>query len=239
MDDIRRPYRGERRSYVVAQHRRPTGQASPVDPVMPAACHQPLPAADQTSPSIPRTQPLNHQPYRHSAELPSPVRPPAPHAKQRPIRPIQLIAVIGLAAAAMAGGYLLLKPNTPKTFTPASLARQSSFSFYFPNPLPQGYSYVNKINTFQSGQAYYMLANNKKHIIVREQTANGRALETSALSNPVSYPAAGGKAAIGSLAGQPAGLVLTNNTLITLNSTGTVPAADIAAAINYLKPVTR
>jgi hypothetical protein len=139
--------------------------------------------------------------------------------------------------AAILGGWLMLKPDKVKTFTPASLAKQAGFDFYYPSPLPAGYSYVNNINTFQGGQAYYMLGSGSKHIIVHEQPSGGSSLNLATLSNPVTFQAAGGKAAIGNVTGQPAGLVLTGSTLITLNTTGTVAPADLAAAINNLKLV--
>lgn len=150
-----------------------------------------------------------------------------------------MVAVVIFVAAAIFGGYLLLKPNKAKVFTPASLAKQASFGFYYPSPLPSGYSYISDLNTFQDGQAYYMLGSGSKHIIIREQAASGSSLKLDGLSNPVSFPAAGGKAAIGSVSGQPGGTVLTGSTLITLNSTGAATAADIAAAINSLKPLNR
>jgi hypothetical protein len=142
-----------------------------------------------------------------------------------------------LAVAAVFGGWLMLKPDKVKTFTPASLAKQAGFGFYYPSPLPSGYSYVNNINTFQGGQAYYMLGSGSKHIIVHEQPSSGSSLNLATLSNPVTFQAAGGKAAIGNVTGQPAGLVLTGSTLITFNTTGTVAPADLAAAINNLKLV--
>jgi hypothetical protein len=144
-----------------------------------------------------------------------------------------------LAGAAIFGGYLLLKPDKQKVFTPASLAKQASFSFYYPSPLPLGYTYVNNINAFQDGQAYYMLGSGSKHIIVHEQAAGGRKLDTKSLTNPVTFSAAGGQAALGNVAGQPAGLVLTGPTLVTINSTGDVTPADVAALINNLRLVNR
>jgi len=142
-----------------------------------------------------------------------------------------------VAAAAVIGGYLLLKPEQQKTFSPSSLAKQASFSFYYPSPLPAGYSYVNNINTFQAGQAYYMIGNGTKHVIVHEQPASGNSLNLATISNPVTFDAAGGKAALGNVTGQPAGLVLTGSTLITLNTTGAVAPADLATIINNLKLV--
>jgi len=148
------------------------------------------------------------------------------------------VAIV-LAVVAIFGGYLLLKPDKAKTFTSASLAKRAGFGFYYPSPMPSGYSYVNNINAFQDGQAYYMLGRGNKHIVVREQPATGKSLDLTNLSNPITFEAAGGKAAAGDVTGQPAGLVLTGSTLITLNSTGAVTPADLTAVINSLKLVNR
>jgi hypothetical protein len=144
-----------------------------------------------------------------------------------------------LAGAAVFGGYLMLKPDKQKVFTPASLAKQAGFSFYYPSPLPNGYSYVNNINAFQDGEAYYMLGNGNKHIIVHEQSASSKKLDTKSLTTPVTFNAAGGQAALGNVAGQPAGLVLTGPTLVTINSTGDVTPADVAALVDNLHLVNR
>jgi hypothetical protein len=144
-----------------------------------------------------------------------------------------------LAGAAIFGGYLLLKPDKAKVYTPASLAKQISYGFYYPSPLPAGYSYINNINAFQDDQAYYMLGNGNRHIIVHEQSAGGGKLDTKSLSDPVKFTAAGGQAALGNVAGQAAGLVITGSTLITINTTGSVPPADLAELINNLRLVNR
>jgi len=44
-----------------------------------------------------------------------------------------------------------------------------------------------------------------------------------------------GKAAIGTQAGQPAAKVLAGSTLISINTTGSVPSADLARTIESLK----
>jgi hypothetical protein len=245
MDDIRRPYRGERRDYAIPSPRpapRPTPAPQPPHHQVHhrQALHSPAqPAPTPTYQSIPQPQPVQHHPHH---QAPRQVH----HAQSKPTRRLpairlnkQIILATVLAGAAIFGGYLLLKPEKQKVFTPASLAKQASFSFYYPSPLPSGYSYVNNINAFEGGQAYYMIGNGNKHIIVHEQPASGDKLNTKSLSNPVAYTAAGGQAALGNVAGQPAGLVLSGSTLVTINTTGDVPPADLATTINNLHLVNR
>lgn len=251
MDDIRRPYRGERRDYALPQHR----PSPPPTDLRPAARPAPAPAPrvhhpasasynyQPPQPTVHHTPPVHSHSVQHHTPQHQPAHHAVPRAKRRLLpklslnKPVVLATI--LAGAAIFGGYLLLKPDKQKVFTPASLAKQASFSFYYPSPLPTGYSYVNNINAFQDGQAYYMLANGNKHIIVHEQSSNTSKLDTSSLSDSVKFAAAGGQAALGNVAGQPAGLVLTGPTLVTINSTGEVTPADLAALINNLKAVNR
>jgi hypothetical protein len=254
MDDIRRPYRGERRNYAIPGQR-PPAPHPPVTDLRPAAPAR-QPASPPHSPHQPIPHPA-HQTHNQTETLNRPAshavhhsQAPAPHhqpayqprtaAKRLPGLKIKQLAVAAIfALAAVFGGYLLLKPDKAKVFTPVSLAKQASFGFYYPSPLPAGYSYVNNLNAFQDGQTYYMLGSGNKHIVVREQRSGGSSLNLTGLSKPITFQAAGGKAAVGEVAGQPGGLVLSGSTLITLNSTGDVPPADLTAVINNLKLVNR
>lgn len=232
MDDIRRPYRGERRDYAL-----PTNRPAPATPQPHHPSHHPQPV--HHTPTIPVARPDYQPPVHQPAHHAQPVAHHKPTRRRVPrvgLNKSVILATV-LAGAAVFGGYLLLKPDKTTVFTPAILAQRSGFSFYYPSPLPAGYSYVNNINAFQDGQAYYMLGNGDKHIVVHEQASHSSKLDTKSLSNPVSYEAAGGQAALGSVTGQPAGLVLTGSTLITINTTGKVAPADVAAVINHLRLV--
>lgn len=240
MDDIRRPYCGERRDYAIPSHRPAPRPATPSQPPHHQVHHpQPLSAPTPTYRPIPQPAPVHHQPQHQAPHQVHHAQPKA--ARRLPALRLnkQIVLATVLAGAAIIGGYLMLRPEKQKVFTPASLAKQASFSFYYPSPLPSGYSYVNNINAFQDDQTYYMIGNGSKHIIVHEQAASGRKLDTQSLSNPVAYTAAGGQAALGNVAGQPAGLVLTGSTLVTINTTGDVPPADLATMINNLRLVNR
>jgi len=241
MDDIRRPYRGQRGDYALPAQR-PHQPAPPAHQLRPHVTDlRPAPAV-QAAPQPAVTHHIHQAPHHSHAQTHQPHHHPAvPHPRKKAHRPalLPVAGVILLAIAAAIGGYLLLKPHKAATFTPASLAKQASFTFYYPQPLPAGYSYVNAINTFTEGQAYYMLARGSRHIIIKEQAANSQTLDLSSLSQPSTLTTSAGKAATGTNSGQPAGLLLTSTTLVTLNSTGQVTPADISAVINSLKPTAR
>jgi hypothetical protein len=127
------------------------------------------------------------------------------------------------------------QPAKPKGLTQAQLAQKASFGFYYPKPMPGGYAYVNTANASLHGQAYFMLANGHKHLIVHEQAAPEGKLDLSSLKTPQSLQTEAGQAAIGTEAGLPAARLLAGATLISINTTGSVPAADLTSIINSFK----
>jgi len=245
MEDIRRPYRGQRRDYALPANRQPNINSTDLRPPTPAQpAHQPQhhshPAAHHAAttaqpayhPPAYHPQPHHHQPQPH-AQYPVPH-----HTRQRRLSlslSWPVIAAIILALIALVGGFMLLKPKTKPTVTPTQLAAQASFSFYYPAPPPTGYVYDKQISTFENGQAYYLLANGKKHIIVHEQAANTNQLDLSILATPKTFTTSSGQAAVGVTAGEASGILLTSSTLVDLNSTGSVPQSDIEAVINNLR----
>ncbi len=235
MDDIRRPHH-QRRDF--AMRHRP--HQPPPSPNSPAPGPAPAPAIPHHTPAAVPQDGLapaaaSETGYEHYGRpAPRPNLQPAAKKKLLPkIRP--RYAAAGLAAVLLiaAGAYLLTRPAQKSGFSVAQLAKKSAFSFYYPQPLPNGYAYVTKINAFQGGQAYFMLANGSKHIIFREQAAGGQT--TGGLSGSHNIRSAAGTAAIGTQAGQPAAKVLAGSTLISINTTGSVPSADLTWVIDSLK----
>jgi hypothetical protein len=194
---------------------------------------QPMPHygyAPQPAQDIPVPQPAQHQP--------APSHTPAAKKSRISFKPAIIVAVL-LALAAAAGGYYLLKPKEKPSITPTQLAQKSSFSFYYPKPLPAGYSYVDDINTFEGGQAYYMIGKGRKHMIIHEQQSSSSKLNLKDLTKPTTLKPSTGLAAIGTTAGQTSGAALINGTLININTTGSVPLTDVTDAIMNLKVLPR
>jgi hypothetical protein len=210
-----------------------------------------LPRRDYTQPARPQApRPLNQVPqpqpapivstqrqdydYRHASQTQPATHPPIAKRRAALASPKILTAAAAAAVLLIAGGLFLAKPAKQVGATAGQLAEQSNFSFYYPQPLPSGYSYVNDINAFQGGQAYFMLAKGAKHIIIHEQpigskTGGDPLLAPQSLSSPI------GKVTLGSSVDQPGAEISANNTFILINTTGSVPKTDLVDTINSLK----
>jgi len=129
------------------------------------------------------------------------------------------------------------KPAKTPAVLPADLAKQASFSVYYPASLPDGFSYDKSISTFANNQAYYLLNKGTEHIVVREQAWSSDKLDTSSITSPVDLQTPIGKAAIGTNTGQTAAVVLAKTTLINLTSNGSVSTDEMTTLINGLKDI--
>ncbi|MBX4188705.1 hypothetical protein KW792_01240 [Candidatus Saccharibacteria bacterium] len=242
MDDIRRPD-NQRRDFAMRHRAHQPAQPKPEPP--PAAADTPQHHAQQPqthhqpAPAAPADFDTAYQPHPSEPvyEHPQPVAQtqPAPKKGFRLGVPLKFL-IIGLAVLILIGaaGYFLTRPAKKTVFTVADLAKKSTFAFYYPQPLPQGYSYTQEINAFQNGQAYFMVANGAKHIIFHEEAASGE-LDNKSITNAKTVNTTAGKAVVGTTAGQPAARVLAGSTLVSVNTTGSVPVADLTQAINQLK----
>lgn len=235
MDDIRRPA-PQRRDYALGNRGYTPRPATP-DLRRPVGSVPPAPtAATPTSQLAPQAAPAPYeQPYAHyTAPAAQPV--PAP-SRRNPLKAISLkYAVSGLVIVALvaAAGFMLTRPPKKSGFTVAELAKKANFGFFYPQPLPPGYTYEPKFNAVQDGQVYFMLAKGGKHIVIHEQPANGK-LDLSSLTGARKLTAAGGQAGVGIQADQPAAKAMIGTTLISVNSTGGVPQDDLVRILNLLK----
>jgi len=143
----------------------------------------------------------------------------------------------GLAVLLILGaaGYFVTRPAKKAGFTADQLAKKSTFSFYYPAPMPSGYSYVTEQNAFQDGQAYFMIGKGGKHIVFHEKQSNQTAISPASLAKSQKINTSVGTAVIGSVAGQPAANVLAGSTMISINTTGGVTQDEVKAAVKSLK----
>ncbi|MBX4197199.1 hypothetical protein KW801_01425 [Candidatus Saccharibacteria bacterium] len=235
MDDIRRPQRHlPRRDYSL-----PGNQA-----VRP----QPTPTSQQPFSEPPQQPEAQGEPllvhnrrdydYRHSAPD-QPVSQPAASKSRRGslVSPKLLGSMVAAAILLVAGVLYISRPAKKVGATAAQLAKKSSFSFYYPQPLPAGYSYTNNINAFEGGQAYFMLASGKKHIIIHEQAANSANSSANELANPQSLDSSIGKVSLGTTAGEPSAQIIAGSTYILVNTTGAVSKTELVGVINSLKVI--
>jgi hypothetical protein len=235
MDDIRRPEH-QRRDFAMrhrAHQPRPSVPGPAQTAPAPVAARPPLTAADYQPGLAPAA--ASETGYEHYSQPVHQPRPrPAAQKRRLPRMPLKYTAA-GIAGILLigAGIYLISQPAQKSGFSVVQLSKKSTFGFYYPQPLPGGYSYQTKINAFQDGQAYFMLAKGSKHIIFHEQAASGQS--TGGLTAAKAAVSPAGKALIGTLAGQPAAKVLAGSTFISINTTGAVPAADLSQAVRSLR----
>ena len=246
MDDIRRSD-PQRRDYSLprSSYSPPPNPSAPSEPVQPTPRIEvsPAPAQNQYPTPVgtaPVAEPASVEP---SEVVRTPYQPPAapqpqadasPRPKITHFFPYKYVAA-GLAILLVLGatGYLVTRPAKKTGFTAAELAKKSTFSFYYPQPAPSGYSYITEQNAFQDGQAYFMIGKGNKHIVFHEQA--GSQLAATSLSKPETIQTAAGQAVVGTVAGQPAAKVLAGSTLISVNTTGGVSQSDVTAAVKTLK----
>jgi hypothetical protein len=258
MDDItpRRDYRGERRDFSAPGRQPMPGR--PAEPVTPPPAyhrpvhHQPEPSYHNPAPDpfpMPRqtqsAQPAGHQSmdiappaYHRPVHQPQTAAQAQPSQRRPKLSVSPKMAAVFIGILLIAGlGFHFLKPAKAQGFRPSDLAKQASFSVYYPQPLPAGYTYDQSVSTFANNQAYFLINKGTEHIIVREQAWSSNSLDTSSLTNPAPVDTPVGKAAIGTNTGQASAVVLVNSTLITVTSNGYVPAADVTTMINNLKNI--
>jgi hypothetical protein len=233
MDDIKRPSPPERRDYAI-----PVRRDLPPKPYHPhyrthepaAAPPAPTPASAEPlhrTPAYHQSQP-SHQPLRH--------QPPVHNLKRRNLKPIIIIALPLIAAGIFVAGYSL-KSSSDSGTVPSSVTNQAKFNVYFPSPMPSGYSYMKDTATFQIGEVFYKFGDGKKRITVKEEPAGQTKPDLKLLSGYTQFSSPSGPAAIGSSFGQPIAVVVTPNTVITMNSSGSVSADELKTAVSNLKSI--
>jgi hypothetical protein len=252
MDDIRRPD-PQRRDYSLPRaNYTPSANPSALPAVQPEAQAPPQPIQMAPAPAAPVPQPpitpvisdsspdytpappqdVVRTPYQAPAPQPQPA--PQPRAKVVHFFPYKYVAAaVAVLLILGAAGYFVSRPAKKTGLSADQLAKKSAFSFYYPQPVPSGYTYITEQNAFQDGQAYFMIGKGNKHIVFHEQT--GSQLAAASLSKPVTIQTPGGKAVVGMVAGQPAAKVLAGSTLISVNTTGGVSQDDVKTAVQSLK----
>ena len=256
MDDFRRRYdEPARRDYGMPAQR-------PVQPEPPA--HVPAPPHHHQPEHHPQPEHPEHHaqhPPHHPVHQPATARiddfqsepiqhhRPVAHHQPQPTEPSLVSRLATSRNLKIAAGVAVLlvavfvfishKPAKTAAVLPADLAKQASFSVYYPATLPAGFSYDKSISTFANNQAYYLLNKGTEHIVVREQAWSSAKLDTSSITSPVDLQIPIGKAAIGTNTGQTAAVVLAKTTLINMTSNGSVSVDEMTALINGLKDISQ
>jgi hypothetical protein len=203
------------------------------------------PPAPPFTPVIPDTTPnyapalpqeVTRTPYQPAAPQPQPQPEAKPRAKVVHFFPYKYVAAaIAVLLILGAAGYFVTRPAKKTGLTADQLAKKSAFSFYYPAPMPGGYSYVQEQNAFQDGQAYFMIGKGGKHIVFHEKQTSASSVSPPSPAKSQTITTSVGKAVVGSVAGQPAANLLAGSTLITVNTTGGVTQDEVTSAIQSLK----
>jgi hypothetical protein len=241
MDDIRRPHQPQRRDYALPAGRPPAPQ--PHHRPHPAPAHQSgyrpqLAQAPEYQPHYPQppVPPAHHQPLQPAAAH-HPAAPQKTKTSKRFGSKLSIAAGGLIAAVAIFGAGYLLKGTGPQDTIPSSITRQVNYSLYFPSPMPPGYTYMKQTATFEIGDVFYKFSNGTKRVTVKEEPLNGNKPDLSLLAGYARFDLPFGQAAIGTSIGQPAAVVVTNSTVISLNGVGGVTQNDLKAAINNFKNI--
>jgi hypothetical protein len=242
MDDIRRPQHLKRRDYSIPTERPPAAPPLP----NPQPAHTRTPHHAPAQPPTPNVHPHYH-PAQVEYQQPQPSaehnhthpKAAAPARKKRRLsaKIITITAGILLAALAIFGAGYLLKGSSDSNTIPATITRQVNYDLYFPSPMPGGYTYMKDTATFQIGQVYYKFANGKKRVTVNEQPLPETKPDLNLLAGYTQFDSPAGKAAIGMDLGEPAAVVVTPTTVITMHCVGGVSKDDLKTAINNLKNI--
>lgn len=240
MEDIRRP---QRRDYALPQSPTHHPHHPPAQPVHHIPIHH-APAHPQPAPIPqpayqPTPQPTHHQPQPVHHPHTQPAH--QPHAQPKTAKRFSNKLLIGAGVVAIAiglfaGGYFL-KPSSPANSLPSAVVKQANFDVYFPSPMPSGYTYMKDTALFDVGDVFYKFSNGNKRVTVREEPVNGNKQDLGLLAGFSQFDAPVGHAAVGTSLGESTGVVVTNTTIITMNSSGGVSQDDLKTAINSFKNI--
>jgi hypothetical protein len=168
------------------------------------------------------------------------------HDKKAAAAVLAIVVVLAAAVIFVFGG----KSSDP---IPKSVHRAVNFPLYYPAKLPEGYKYQKDSAKVQDSIAFFTISKDIKRIQVSEQAAPHKPPDLDALTKVHSIPAGpsgfsppgvaafekidnpSGQAIQGkSLAGNPVAIVLTDNTLINLSGTPSLPGNVLTQVIKSL-----
>jgi hypothetical protein len=148
--------------------------------------------------------------------------------------------VATLAVLLVAGGttgFLIYKHKSAiASPIPAAISKQVSFDLFYPNPLPNGFTFdPSSLRYDGSAMVSFILQSGDKRISIIEQPlpSNNLHLDSAVGLNAVDSP--NGKAYVGKDKAIPAGIVTTSKTLVNISGTSNVPDDAISSIVQNLK----
>lgn len=128
-----------------------------------------------------------------------------------------------------------------QTFPPAlpeNIRSSVLYQVYYPSQVPAGYRFKTDSAKSHNGLLFFKFTHGKKVITVTEQAAPAINLDFSKIEGGYTtllLPL--GKAAVGTSVGNPSIIIVTDTTLISINSNKGVSKNDVLAVAQKIKPV--
>lgn len=159
------------------------------------------------------------------------------HAPKKTI--LALAAIILLSSAGIGYYYLHRKPAVVKFSLPANIVSGVNFPLYVPAKLPPDYHYNIGSANIRNGILFYKLSSGTKIITITEQPLPPVDINLTDIKSYSDLKVPAGRAAIGISVGNPAVIILTDTTMVNINSTKGTPkdvVSELAQSISLLPP---
>ncbi len=141
-----------------------------------------------------------------------------------------IAGIVALAlVVAIALTIIIVMKKQYATAHPLAGAIQTAagFPLYYPTPLPAGYTYKKGSARVDNGIVFYTLQNGSKTTTINEQATPQNPPDLSHLTGFTNMQTLAGNTAVGSVAGKPVAIILSNTTLITINGSSATPSDTV------------
>lgn len=145
-----------------------------------------------------------------------------PHRKTSPRLIVASVAII--LVVIVAGIAWKWSAHSGQNPLPVAIVSQADFPVYYPNPLPKDVTYKSKSARTEADVFFYTLVSRGKEITVSEQRVPDAPPAIANLIGFKKIDSALGTTVIGTNAGKPVLLLLTNTTLVTLSAPRDLPS---------------
>lgn len=130
---------------------------------------------------------------------------------------------------------ILILVTKPSDTLPAAVTKHTSFPLYYPTPLPLGYTYQKGSARVENGIVFFTLQSNTTTISVTEQAAPTNPPNLTMLAGFTSLKTIAGDAVINSSGKQPAAIIMSNTTLISITGQRNMPSDIVAQTAQNMR----
>lgn len=156
-----------------------------------------------------------------------------------PKKMILVLSAILLISCIGTSYYYFNKKSTATAMLPlpANIINGVDFPLYVPSMLPTGYGYKAGSANIRNGILFYKLSSGAKTITITEQSLPSIAIDLTKVPSYSSLKVPAGRGAIGVSVGNPSVIIMTDTTMININSTKDTPkdiVSNLAQSITLL-----